>query len=104
MTVRLKKMGLIFVAVYLCWFLIFTGLAVTTPDPTGAYLLGQMSILPAQLFLWNTGLGKLLEAHVPSDSWINSVFFTGPMSLLVVYLLGWGMGALRKPSKQPPGG
>jgi hypothetical protein len=89
--------------VYLCWLLIFAGLAVTTSDPKGAYLLGQMSILPAQLLLWNSGLGQFLESHVASDSWINSWFFTGPLSLLVVYLLGWAMGALRRPSSGAAG-
>jgi hypothetical protein len=39
-------MGLIFVAVYFCWFLLCAGLAVSVSDPKTAYVLAQFSILP----------------------------------------------------------
>jgi hypothetical protein len=92
--VKLNRGGLIFCAVYLAWFVIFSGLALTTADPKGAYLLAQLSILPGQLVLWKSGLGQLLEAYGPS--WIMGPLLTIPLSFVVVYLIGWGMSSLRR--------
>jgi hypothetical protein len=92
---RLNRGGLLFCAVYACWFLALSGLAITTNDSKGAYFLAQMSILPAQLFLWTSPVGNFLEAHFSTDSLVNSGFMTVPLSFVVVYLIGWGLSALR---------
>ena len=92
---RLNRGGLLFCAIYACWFLVLTGLEITTDDGKGAYFLAQMSILLAQLFLWTSPVGNFLEAHFSTDSLVNSALMTVPLSFVLVYLIGWGMSTLR---------
>jgi hypothetical protein len=35
-----------------------------------------------------------MQAHVATDSWLNSRLLTVPLSLVVVYLFGWTMSAI----------
>ncbi len=93
---RLNRGGLIVCAIYLIWFAILTWLSWEAKDPKGAYFLGQLSILPAQVFLWTSGVGQVLEAHVASESQINGPLLTVPLSFAVLYLFGWGMSAFGK--------
>jgi hypothetical protein len=94
--VRVNRGGLISCAVYLIWLAILTWLSLEAKDQKGAYFLGQLSILPAQVFLWTSGVGQILEAHVASTSRINGPLLTVPLSFVVVYLLDWGMSAFAK--------
>lgn len=94
--VKLNRGGLIFFAIYLIWFAVLTWLSWEAKDQKGAYLLGQLSILPAQVVLWTSGVGRFLEAHVASNSRINGPLLTVPLSFAVIYFLGWGMSAFGK--------
>ncbi len=47
-------------------------------------------------FLWTSGVGQVLEAHVASESQINGPLLIVPLSFAVVYLFGWGMSAFGK--------
>jgi hypothetical protein len=96
LNVKLNKGGLILVAVYICFFVVLSAIALMARDPKGAWFFGQLSVLPALAFLGWTGLLDLMAPYVRDNSWINSGLFSVPLSLVIVYLVGWAANAFRK--------
>ena len=86
--IRLSKGGLAFCAVYVCYLVLLSALEMAAPDPKGAWLLGQLSVLPGLFFLEASGLSNLLEPYLKDYPWLNSGMLTIPVSLVIVYLLG----------------
>ena len=85
MIVRLNKTGMIFGAVYLAGFCSLLGSPSRLLTPRAPIFSDRCRFCPLS-FLWSSGLAQFLESHVASDSWLDSWFFTGPVSLLIVYL------------------
>jgi hypothetical protein len=91
--VKLNKGGLKFCAVYVCFFVLLSALAIMARDPKGAWVLGQLSVLPGLFFLEVSGLTDLLVPYFKDYPWLNSGLVSFPVSLAIVYFLGWGIAA-----------
>lgn len=92
---KLNKGALKFCAVYICYFAVMSGIALTASDPKGAWFFGQLAVAPGLLFLGLSGLGDFLAGYL-KDTWVNSGFFTIPLSLVIVFLIGWATSAVVK--------
>jgi hypothetical protein len=88
--VKLNRGGLKLCGIYIGYFVLLSGLAISSTDPKGGFLLGQLSIVPAGLFLTWSGLLRF----IPPNSWLNSVFLTLPLSLVITYLIGWAISGI----------
>ncbi|MGJ4946424.1 hypothetical protein ACQR1W_38115 [Bradyrhizobium sp. HKCCYLS1011] len=88
---RLNKGGLAASGLYTVHYLVFSALSHFASLKSSIVLAG-LAVLPGGLFLgfvWS-----LLGLHDPpfaADSWMNSDLLYYPVSLLVSYLLGWGL-------------
>ena len=89
---KLNRGALKLCAVYTVYCFGLIALGYFGSDFTGRLYFNGLAYLPALLpFCW---LG--LEQTVRPDSWINSVFFFYPASLVVVYWVGTTISALRR--------
>ncbi|CCE11311.1 membrane hypothetical protein [Bradyrhizobium sp. STM 3843] len=87
----LNKGGLVASGLYTVHYLVFSTLSHFASLKSSIVLAG-LAVLPSGLFLgfvWS-GLG-LHDPPFPADSWMNSDLLYYPVSLLVSYLLGWGL-------------
>jgi len=89
---KLNKGALKLCAVYTIYCFGLIGLGYFGNDFKGQLFLNSLAYLPALLpFSW---LG--LQQVVRPDSWINSVFFFYPASLVIVYSFGAAISAIRR--------
>jgi ABC-type sulfate transport system permease component len=89
---KLNKGALKLCAVYTVYCFALTALGCFVSDFKGQLFLNSLAYLPALLpFCW-LGLDQTVGPH----SWINSVFFFYPASLVVVYWFGATISALRR--------
>jgi hypothetical protein len=87
--VKLNKGALKFTAVYIVFFVLLSGLAFFA-DPKGSFVFGQLAVFPGAAFITWTGLINFISA----DSWLNTGLTAIPLSLVIVYLVGWGLSAI----------
>lgn len=83
-----SRVGLVSCAVYAvaAGALQLVGLAFMD-DPKGLHVLGQVSVLPGLYAMAGTGLAQ----RTLDLGWLNSIPAYFFISLIVVYVLGWGM-------------
>src|SRR5665213_220621 len=102
-TMKLNRGALKLCATYTVYCFALLGLGYFVTDFEGRLFFNSLAYLPALLpFSW-LGLIRVVRP----DSWINSVFFFYPASLVIVYWFGTAISAMRRLLKrllvqQPP--
>ncbi|HEY0329701.1 MAG TPA: hypothetical protein VGC77_11440 [Rhodopseudomonas sp.] len=91
----ISKTGLSLCAIYLI-FAAAMLIAGSTADPKGAYVLGQIACLP--VFLLITAFG--LDQFVAGQPWLNNYTTLIVLSLVILYGLGWVIGAVTSGSRR----
>lgn len=86
---KLNKGALIAGVFYIGYAALLIAFASTAREP---YFLVQMSILPALVFLGNTGLANTFGP----DSWMNTGLFTLPLSFLIACCIGWAISTIAR--------
>ena len=89
---KLNKGALKLCAVYTVYCFVLLGLGSLSSDFRGRLFLNGLAYLPAELPICWLGLDRMVRV----DSWINSVFFLFPTSLVNVYWSGAAISALRR--------
>lgn len=89
---KLHKGALKLCAVYTIYCFVLIGLGIYSGDFKGQLLLNGLAYLPAALPFSLLGLHRVVGV----DSWINSVFFFYPASLVIVYWFGVAISAMRR--------
>jgi hypothetical protein len=92
---KLNRTALKFCGLYIVFVILLIGLAYFSGDAKGRVILVQMAMMPAGILLLT--LPHLLgftDHLIQVDSWMNSVFFFFPMSLVAMYLIGWAFSGM----------
>ena len=89
---QLNRAGLIFSGIYAALAALLFFVYFTTQDTKGAFVAGQIAVIPGVMLLSSLGLDQWIWAH----PWINNypVFFL--LSLLLCYLIGWACSCVAR--------
>jgi hypothetical protein len=92
--VSLNKVGLIFAGLYAIWFVSLNAWSYFVATKSG-YWLNLLAALPGEiLFAASMCLLRIPNSVIPIDSWLNSFYFLGAVSLVVSYFFGWALGVI----------
>ena len=89
---KLNKGALKLCAIYTIYCFALIGLGIYGGNFKGQLFLNSLAYLPAALPFSLLGLHRFVRV----DSWINSVFFFYPASLVIVYWFGVAISAMRR--------
>jgi hypothetical protein len=89
---KLNKGALKLCAIYTVYCFVLLGLGSLSSDFRGRLFLNGLAYLPVELPICWLGLDRMVRV----DSWINSVFFLFPTSLVIVYWFGAAISAMRR--------
>ena len=89
---KLNSGGLKLCAVYIIFAAVMLTTAYLAVDPKGRFFLASLAWLPAELTFGILHLFPLLQVH----PWTNTPYFLFPVSLLIVYLIGWAISAVKR--------
>lgn len=86
---KLNRGGLKLCGVYFVFCILLIGLASFTENAKGSAVLIALSVFPAVIFFASTGLGNFIDFVPESLRPIVTLATAFPLSLLIVYLVGW---------------
>jgi hypothetical protein len=89
---KLNSGGLKLCAIYIAYAALLITLAHFTDDPKGRFFLGSFAWLPAGIAFGILHLFPVLHRY----PWTNTPYFLFPVCLLIVYLIGWAISAVKR--------
>lgn len=95
---RSTAIGLYLAGAYALYGIGFFAAAQFTHDVKGRVLCEQLAVAPAMLLLTVTRLIGPLTDHYP---WTNNDYVFFGIGLTIMYLAGWGLGALDERTQRP---
>jgi hypothetical protein len=87
---KLNSAGLKLCAAYVVFVILVLTWAYFSSDPKSRFVIGSFAWLPFGITFGILHLFPLVDAN----PWMNTPFFLLPMSLLIVYLVGWGFSSI----------
>lgn len=90
-TMRLNRGGLILCAAYTALAAVLLVVAFTAVDIKSRIFFAQVTVFPALGLFVFTGLMNPLYSI---SSWFGSVYFLFPVSVLIIYCIGWGFSRM----------
>lgn len=89
---KLNRIGLILCSGYVAFSALLFLVMYSSQDTKSMYVAGQIAVLPAILLFSALGLEHWVIAH----PWVNNFPVHVIISLVLCYLLGWGLSRLAK--------